>query len=81
MIFSTNTTNIMPAHPPQPTTLHWIDVRDHLPDDEITVLVFGRDEAMTHAYLVGELWRNAETDEVMCQNITHWAELPEPPTL
>jgi hypothetical protein len=63
--------------PPQPVTIYWIDVRDHLPDDEITVLVSSGDQDIDVGYhLAGEWYR---TYGQLLGDVAYWADLPEPP--
>lgn len=64
--------------PPQPVTIHWIDVRDHLPDDETTVLVADRNGEVWQAWHEGHAWLEMTAGRLV--GITHWADLPEPPT-
>lgn len=62
---------------PQTRQIFWIDVLDHLPDDEITVLGYvgnGEMELVYHAY---NRWCIAQT--TLTINIFFWAELPNPP--
>lgn len=69
-----------PILPPQPRELFWIDVRDHLPDDQITVLValqFGEMELAWHEE--GHWWLCASGG--MEDRISHWMDLPEPPII
>jgi hypothetical protein len=65
------------AQPPQPRTIHWIDVRDHLPDDEISVLVSDKDGEIWYAWHENNAWFDATAGRLV--HITHWADLPLPP--
>jgi hypothetical protein len=64
--------------PPQPRQLFWIDVRDHMPDDETTVLVAMPDGEITTAWHADDCWREAAS-ATLIKTVTHWADLPEPP--
>ncbi len=64
--------------PPQPRTTYWIDVQDHLPDDETRVLVAFDDGEVDVAYRDADRWLGA-MDSVLETAVTHWADLPEPP--
>lgn len=66
--------------PPQERQLFWIDVRDHMPDDEITVLVATRenDGEATMAWHCDGLWRDCGSAAVL-DGVTHWMDLPEGP--
>lgn len=53
----------------------WISVYDSKPDDTRDVLVFDDGEIKTGFYHAGWVVLDDESDEV-----THWMELPEPPS-
>lgn len=75
----TTTTDIA-LKPPQPRTTFWIDVRDHMPDDEIQVLVYLATDQHQLAYHVDGQWRSAETERELDSEVTHWADPPDPPS-
>jgi len=59
---------------------NWIAVSDRLPDAELTVLVAcpQESEPVWLGYLGDEdLWLSVDGAEI---EVTHWAELPAPPT-
>lgn len=66
--------------PPQRRETFWVDVRDHLPDDEMTVLVATRadDGEVTLAWHCHELWRDCGSGS-MLSGVTHWMDIPEGP--
>jgi hypothetical protein len=64
--------------PPQPRLMHWIDVRDHLPDAEITVLVAHGDEGISMAFRDQHVWSNVDGTNTIL-GVTHWMDLPESP--
>jgi hypothetical protein len=64
--------------------LTWVDVCDRLPDEGVTVLLFGDmdgepvwpgyfDESTAH----GDIWRTV--DGMLIKGVTHWAEMPSGP--
>jgi hypothetical protein len=72
------------AKPPQPREIYWIDVEDHLPDDEITVLVCDVQGDMYLAYHAeGEWWQEGFNPVLgtLIGNVSYWADLPLPPTM
>jgi len=71
------------ATPIQKREIFWVDVNDHLPDDEITVLL---------AYFFGDVGMGFHAEGDWCDmhsgtvdeseernRVTHWADIPEPP--
>lgn len=73
--------------PPQPRTIHWVDVRDHLPADDRVVLLYSNDGNGPTAS-EPPVWPGWRDDGESCwywangglaETITHWAEMPEPP--
>lgn len=64
--------------PPQPRIIHWIDVRDHLPDDEITVLVSFDGGEVSLGWHEAGVWRECAC-ACQLETVTHWMDLPEPP--
>lgn len=66
-------------HPPQRREVWWIDVRDHLPDDEITVLITYGDEEVSLGWHEEGTWK--ECGGGCYVDVTHWAHLPVPPPL
>ena len=59
--------------------IEWHPVDSRLPDADLTVLVALKDDAedVWLGYLDGETWRNAEGFPI---KVTHWAEIPLPPS-
>ena len=61
----------------------WVDARQIIPDDEITVLIALSDgEVWTGFHETGE-WRMVDAEPVRRRRgvrVTHWAELPEHPS-
>lgn len=57
----------------------WIDASTELPDAETTVLVCirGASEPVWLGYYNGDEWKDVEG---MVIDVTHWAEIPEPPS-
>lgn len=66
--------------PPQPRTCHWIDVRDHMPDDWITVLIAAGCTVVTAWRDDGRWWKLGNREPCRVRGVTHWMDLPEPPT-
>ena len=56
--------------------LTWVDVRDELPDADITVLIFSTLGEVMMGFLDGETWRDSNAEAVL---VSHWAEMPAPP--
>lgn len=62
------------------TTIQWIPVAQKLPDDEITVLIADADSDVNLGFHDGDDgWRDLDGGRVTVP-ITHWADLPSPPT-
>jgi hypothetical protein len=62
--------------------VYWVDVRDHLPDDGITVLAVDRDGEIWMGFMECDDWYMVTSccyPPEMLLNITHWADLPEGP--
>jgi hypothetical protein len=64
--------------------LNWVDVCDRLPDEGVTVLLFGDmdGEPVWPGYLddspaCGRIWRTI--DGWITDGVTHWAEMPSGP--
>ena len=63
-------------------TIAWIDVQNEMPDDSISVLVFGRECLDDINYLIwlgywdsaDDCWRSCDGSEI--NEVTHWAEMP-----
>lgn len=59
-------------------TIQWVTVEQELPDDEITVLMADKE---------GEIWMGCHLDNLWfsdvykVEGVTHWAHLPEHPTV
>lgn len=68
----------MKATPPIRREVFWIHVRDHMPDDEMAVLVWAKGD-MFMAFMDGGEWRDAGNVKQL-YGVTHWAQLPEGPT-
>ena len=65
----------------QTVQVEWKAVRDEMPDDDRTVLIYNPDwiEPVWMGYFDGENWRQA--DAMQCvSDPTHWAEFPDTPT-
>lgn len=75
---------IIPQPPAAPgpirkAEIFWVDVNDHLPDDEITVLGCSGDGDVVLAYHSGGHWYRENGFSISRQkptNLTHWADLP-----
>ena len=68
----------------QQAATFWVDVRDSLPDAEITVLIHAPNasEPVWLGFHDGEFWRSVDAVALVGTNkVTHWADLPGPPTL
>jgi len=65
--------------PPQPVQLFWIDVKDHLPDDEMTVLFHSADGETFVGFRESGEWFDATSAIHPVAFVTHWADLPTPP--
>lgn len=66
-----------PVSPPTKREIWLVDVRDHMPDDEITVLVQCADQEFTLAWHGEDGWRECASATLL-HGVTHWADLPEP---
>lgn len=64
--------------------LEWHDVRTRLPDADMTVLVWTRDEHggrdWASAWWDGEQWIDCASGGVVELDVTHWAQPEGPPT-
>jgi len=58
--------------------LYWVSVGDHLPDDDITVLVCGSLREHGLAYRSGGQWWDASL-LYQLSGVSHWMDLPKPP--
>lgn len=67
------------ASTPQRVELFWIDCNDHMPDDEITVLVCTNEDDVLMAWHEDGLWRDYSDFGSTLYNVTHWMDLPETP--
>lgn len=70
------------ATPPQLRRAYWIDVLDHMPDDEMSVLVGtnrSADSEVNLGWHADGVWRDCASAEIIA-DVTHWMDLPEPPT-
>jgi hypothetical protein len=61
------------------SVIQWIDVKKELPDDETTVLVALFNGEIWLGFKDGDTWREVSADPL--PKVTHWANLPEHPTL
>lgn len=64
--------------PPQRVESFWIDVRDHMPDDEITVLVCTETDDVWMAWHEDGVWREVGDASIILL-VTHWMDVPETP--
>lgn len=71
------TTALACISPPQRREIWMVDVRDHMPDDETTVLVQLSDGEFTTAWHADDQWRECASATLL-GNVTHWGDLPEP---
>lgn len=60
----------------------WHDTREEMPDADMTVLVHcpPSDDPVWLGYFDGETWRNVAGEDLGAEFVTHWMDLPEPPT-
>ena len=74
-----NPVNPVPPNPkaPQPRTIFWISVDDHLPDDECTVLVQDSSGDCWMSHHVYNHWLE-HLLEWPIKDVTNWSHLPEP---
>ncbi len=70
-----------PATPPQRRETFWIDVGDHMPDDDTTVLVANQafEGEVFMAWHENGQWFEAGTADIV-PFVTHWMDIPEGPT-
>lgn len=66
-----------PVSPPTKREIWLIDVRDHLPDDETTVMVQCANGEFFQAWHMENDWREFGSATLLA-GVTHWADLPEP---
>lgn len=66
---------VAPVLPPQARVTYWIDVRDHLPDDETTVHCCCETEVFDGYHRDGAWWMSSSDEQT---TVTHWADLIEP---
>ena len=61
--------------------MSWIDATKERPDADSTVLIHAPkdDEPVWLGYFDGESWRGVHGG-VLFHQVTHWMDLPEPPT-
>jgi hypothetical protein len=67
--------------PPERRETFWVDVLDHMPDDETTVLVASGcgESDVNMAWHADGVWRDCGTAAVII-DVTHWMDIPEGPT-
>jgi hypothetical protein len=66
------------APPPIVRTVAWISVKETLPDDELTVLIYSKtDDTVEQGFLDAGFWFYASGGGA--GNVTHWMNLPDPP--
>lgn len=58
----------------------WHPVREKLPDDDTTILIADAEGTVCLGFLDGRDWRYDTAERVVCP-ITHWADMPDHPTL
>lgn len=61
-------------------TISWIATADRLPDADLKVLVFDGELVELGWYEDEGQWRYCESGG-LAEGVTHWAEMPEGPTL
>ena len=61
---------------------YWKSVADEMPDSEQTVLYYApeADEPVWLGFHDGECWRQVSAEQVEAE-VTHWMQLPEPPSV
>lgn len=74
-----STRKVTTASPPKPVTTFWIDVLDHLPDDETTVLVAYDGIDVASGFMDGGVWKYEGSGNPIEGTVTHWADLPTHP--
>lgn len=71
------------ATAPERRELFWIDVLDHMPDDEMNVLIAVTDgegcEVWTGFHDGDDGWRYSSAEKVVGGIVTHWMDFPDPP--
>ena len=68
---------LMEAVSCQPNWMHWISVKDRVPESGIGVLVFTDDYCAYTAHYDGYWWLSGEP--TLSYDVTHWMPLPAPP--
>jgi hypothetical protein len=56
----------------------WVDAKDKLPDEEITVLLALDDGEVWTGFLDSGTWRYVSADMIE-ERVMYWAEFPAPP--
>lgn len=61
------------------TSIQWLPAAETMPDTDTTVMIHhpAMNEPVWLGYHDGETWRTVESDRC---DVSHWAELPDPPT-
>lgn len=59
-------------------TVTWLPAAEHLPDEELTVLVTlaGSNEPTWMGFLLNGEWRDACNGDLFAGVVTHWADMP-----
>ncbi|MDE6499358.1 MAG: DUF551 domain-containing protein [Rikenella sp.] len=63
----------------------WIPVEEELPEEELAVLIMGKDivpcqeDYVTEAFLLDGVWQDPATGSDMDGKVTHWLPIPPAP--
>lgn len=66
-------------------TTRWIPVEEELPEEELAVLIMGKDivpcqeDYATEAFLLDGVWQDPATGSDMDGKVTHWLPIPPAP--
>lgn len=58
----------------------WTAVKDGLPDEDLTVLIYLEDGEVWTGFLESGKWHFVSGDRV-ADTVTHWMDFPEPPVI
>lgn len=60
--------------------IEWQPVTFRLPDDSLLVLIALNDDDVWTGYRDGDIWRYADAMPITSERVTHWAQMPPPPS-